>query len=391
MKLRFLFSLSLIICHQLLNAQSVGIGIATPHPSAILDLNSTTKGLLIPRMNSSQRAAIGGVAGLLVFDTDLREYYQHDGLAWRKLLNSTIWNSSSTRSWTYNSTDSIGIGTSSPDERLHIFNGKMYIQDNRANQNPHVIFDIPAIDYKEGGLQFKRSGDTLASVSYIANPLQPNYVRIAVSANGKGNDFIVNQDARVGIGYIDPSAKLHIRTGTDEDILKLEAENPTIQMNRRSGLFTFQAVGFIQTSTDNIRIGTNSGNTAGKFVIRTNGGDRVFVDGSGNMSIGTSTAAVGYKLSVNGKAICEELKVQLSGNWPDYVFKNDYELMPLPALESFIKQNQHLPNIPKASVIESNGLEVGDMQKRMMEKIEELTLYVIDLQKQIEDLKKQKL
>ncbi len=62
--------------------------------------------------------------------------------------------------------------------------------------------------------------------------------------------------------------------------------------------------------------------------------------------------------------------------------------MALPELEQFILANRHLPNIPPATIIESEGLELGDVQRRMMEKIEELTLYVIDLQKQIDELKK---
>ena len=61
--------------------------------------------------------------------------------------------------------------------------------------------------------------------------------------------------------------------------------------------------------------------------------------------------------------------------------------MPLNKLDQFIKTNNHLPNIPKAQAIEKSGIAVGDMQKRMMEKIEELTLYIIDLQKQVTELK----
>jgi hypothetical protein len=85
--------------------------------------------------------------------------------------------------------------------------------------------------------------------------------------------------------------------------------------------------------------------------------------------------------------MCEELRVQLRANWPDYVFNNNYKLLPLAELKKFIQQNNHLPNIPKASVIEKEGIEVGDMQKKMMEKIEELTLYILDLQKQVDELK----
>ena len=88
--------------------------------------------------------------------------------------------------------------------------------------------------------------------------------------------------------------------------------------------------------------------------------------------------------------ICEEVKVSLKGNWPDYVFDTKYKLPSLFEVEKYIKENKHLPNIPAASEIEANGMEVGDMQKKMMEKIEELTLYVIQLKKELDTLKAQK-
>jgi trimeric autotransporter adhesin len=106
----------------------------------------------------------------------------------------------------------------------------------------------------------------------------------------------------------------------------------------------------------------------------------------GRVAIGTDAPANGYKLSVFGKAICEELVVQLKAAWPDYVFKKNYQLRPLGELEKFISENKHLPNFPAAADIEKNGLQVGDMQKKMMEKIEELTLYIIEANKKIEKL-----
>ena len=104
----------------------------------------------------------------------------------------------------------------------------------------------------------------------------------------------------------------------------------------------------------------------------------------GNVMIGASVPATGYLLSVDGKVMCEELKVQMSGSWPDYVFADDYTLPTLYELEASIKQNKHLPGIPSAAVVEAEGIEVGAMQVQMMEKIEELTLYIIELQKQID-------
>ncbi len=115
--------------------------------------------------------------------------------------------------------------------------------------------------------------------------------------------------------------------------------------------------------------------------------ERMRVKGNGSVCIGTTSPAAGYLLSVGGKIISEEVRVQLEASWPDYVFAHDYKLPQLSHVKEFIAQNKHLPDIPPASVIEKNGLDVGDMQKRMMEKIEQLTLYVIDLQEQITDLK----
>lgn len=112
-------------------------------------------------------------------------------------------------------------------------------------------------------------------------------------------------------------------------------------------------------------------------------GDVVF----GNAAVAPVT---GYKVTIDGKMICEELKVQLSSAWPDYVFKNDYQLKSFDDLREFISNNNHLPNIPAAATLEKEGLELGDMQKRMMEKIEELTLYVLELENRLKKVEKDK-
>ncbi|HPS61674.1 MAG TPA: hypothetical protein PLK82_01365, partial [Bacteroidales bacterium] len=107
---------------------------------------------------------------------------------------------------------------------------------------------------------------------------------------------------------------------------------------------------------------------------------------SGNVSLG-GTFATGYLLSVAGKVICTELRVNQVADWPDYVFGKDYRLMPVRQLGSFIEEHGHLPNIPPAADIARSGIDVGEMQRKMMEKIEELSLYIISQQKQIDELK----
>jgi len=116
---------------------------------------------------------------------------------------------------------------------------------------------------------------------------------------------------------------------------------------------------------------------------------RMLVTNDGEVVIGRTTPAAGYLLSVNGKIMCEELQVQLDGNWPDYVFSDNYKLRSIYSLEKYINQNKHLPNIPPAENVEEEGISIGEMQRKMMEKIEELTLYTIQQQKEIDELKSQ--
>ena len=104
---------------------------------------------------------------------------------------------------------------------------------------------------------------------------------------------------------------------------------------------------------------------------------------AGNVGIGT-LAHNDYKLAVNGQALFTKVKVQLFGSWPDYVFEKDYKLPSLAEVEDFIRQNHHLPGIPTAHEIEKDGLDVGESQAVLLRKIEELTLYVIDLNKKLE-------
>jgi hypothetical protein len=112
----------------------------------------------------------------------------------------------------------------------------------------------------------------------------------------------------------------------------------------------------------------------------------LYLHDNGNVSIGSNAGTdPNYKLSVDGAMRAREIEVNLS-TWADYVFEESYELMPLTEVEAFIDENQHLPNIPAANDMVETGLNVGDMQVKMMEKIEELTLYIIEQDKKINAL-----
>ena len=111
-------------------------------------------------------------------------------------------------------------------------------------------------------------------------------------------------------------------------------------------------------------------------------------DGWRKLLILDTQGAVGSDLIVNGNIETKKVKVTANpGSVPDYVFRPGYDLKSLPELENYIKANSHLPNVPSAKEVEKNGQDIGDMQLKLLEKIEELTLYLIDQNKEMQSLK----
>ncbi len=114
----------------------------------------------------------------------------------------------------------------------------------------------------------------------------------------------------------------------------------------------------------------------------------IYIAAGGGIGIGTTTIPGTYKMAIDGKVIVEGLDVQLSGSWPDYVFKEDYKLRSIPELEAFINENGHLPDVPSAEEMENGVLDLEKMNTLLLQKVEELTLYVIELKKEVDALKK---
>lgn len=109
----------------------------------------------------------------------------------------------------------------------------------------------------------------------------------------------------------------------------------------------------------------------------------------GKVAVNGTLVPDGYEFSVDGKMMTEEVKVQLSENWPDFVFKKDYNLKTLKEVETFIAENKHLPEIPSEADVLENGINLGEMDAKLLQKIEELTLYLIEQNKKIEELQKE--
>jgi len=131
------------------------------------------------------------------------------------------------------------------------------------------------------------------------------------------------------------------------------------------------------------------GGTINKAIrnARFNIAEQLLMNEVGNVGIGTNTLTTA-KLAVNGLIRATEIKVENANFWPDYVFKPEYQLPSLSETEQFINENGHLPEIPKANEIESDGIPLGKMNTLLLKKIEELTLHLIEKDKEITEINK---
>lgn len=113
-------------------------------------------------------------------------------------------------------------------------------------------------------------------------------------------------------------------------------------------------------------------------------GNNVMIDGM--MTSQSIKVGDGLFCDDEGNLLVKHLKVTLT-DWPDYVFSPEHRLLPLGEVEAYINEHSHLPGLPTAEEVELDGADLGEMNRLLMEKVEELTLYIIDLQKQIDELK----
>jgi hypothetical protein len=108
---------------------------------------------------------------------------------------------------------------------------------------------------------------------------------------------------------------------------------------------------------------------------------------TGNIGIGTSSPG-SHKLAVEGTIGARKVKVTSVAPWPDYVFAKDYKLPSIHSIEKYIEEHQHLPGIPSAEIVAKEGIDLGEMNAKLLEKIEQLTLYIVEINKRLEVLEK---
>ncbi len=190
----------------------------------------------------------------------------------------------------------------------------------------------------------------------------------------RSNAFLVRKDGRVGIGTNVPNNNVHVY-GNAATGIKIESVEDD----------AFLALENLSDDWE-IRLDQSEGN---ELDWRYNGITKMVLSTDGRLAIGSEDMATDYQLSVDGKIIAEEVRCQLKVDWPDYVFADGYKLMSLDHVEQAIKKEGHLPGIPAASTINGQGVDLGDMQVKMMEKIEELTLHIIALNKRVIQLEEE--
>jgi hypothetical protein len=218
---------------------------------------------------------------------------------------------------------------------------------------------------------------------------------LTVNAQWSATDPVYT-NSNVGIGITSPEAKLHVSGTVSANMLGISSITLptsgdelgvfTIKTDHNSTMWGESIVSYGITGKG-LRVYNSGGPGCTAFEVAQGTGSRLIVDGNGNVGIGTSTPDSRYKLDVAGTIRACEVKVNLeSGMCPDFVFKSDYKLMDLKELEKFVKTNQHLPKIAPEKEMVENGLNMKEFQMKLLQKIEELTLYTIEQNKKIEAL-----
>jgi len=283
---------------------------------------------------------------------------------------------------------------------------KLYI-DNSSTSSPLIYGDFSSnqlgfsadvgIGTKTPGAKLDVRGDAI----FNENSLDKNF---RIESNGDSSMFFVDGGLdRIGIGTSTPQhlvSNLSTNSTTDgSDGVFIDVQNKHTSYGVMSGIRfrngttnnTFKGGIYYQ---DDASFGRGNilfvNNNVANSTNATASDVRMIIKHDGAVGVGTTDLATGYKMSVDGKVICEELRVQDSGIWPDYVFRSDYPLPTLNEINQYIKEEGHLPGVPSEADIRENGQMVGDVQRKLLEKVEELTLHIIRMQAEIDRLKAKK-
>lgn len=217
-----------------------------------------------------------------------------------------------------------------------------------------------------------------------------------LAANSYAQTNIFESGGNVGIGTSNPSGKLEILSHLNGDQIVISrnvlagGEGPGITFKNVINNSTMEKIAGFESQLRSGTVGAVAGSLNFFTINNSAKVNALCISPNGDVGVGTAESR-GYKLSINGSIRTKEIKVEIS-NWPDYVFNSDYTLLPLTELKKYISQNNHLPDLPSANdVAAENGINMGEIVKVQIKKIEELTLYLIEKDKQFDDLCKDNL
>lgn len=239
----------------------------------------------------------------------------------------------------------VGIGTPTPAEALEV-DGNVKATRFRSTRYLNLT------DANTEEIQFGNVAD--GPISFLTN----NADRLFIESNGN-----------VGIGTTSPATKLHVATASGNTPLQMTVGSETWQVGQNVGAGSSDNTFGFYSST------FGPSHSYAPVMTMTNGGN-----------VGVGTTSPQYPLSVNGTIQAKEVLVNTG--WADYVFQPDYRVRTLAEVSAFIKANHHLPGIPSEAEVEEKGVSLGEMQARLLAKIEELTLQLIQLDEKNRELEK---
>ena len=251
--------------------------------------------------------------------------------------------------------------------------------------------------------------------------LAPNGTRLPIQLCWRGGGtpgLKILPNTNVGIGVENPQSKLDVggqvssyAVGFGQQDVNTSARNYVNFTSNNHGSVLISSNLYV-SGDDNLLIAKTHPTMSGASILlpgnsRANQGGIVFytnqpapaiadasfsgkmamlIKSDGNVGIGTSNTG-DYRLAVNGKIRANEIRVD--AGWADFVFDDTYRLRPLSEVFLYIQKNKHLPDVPSAKEVKENGISVGEINSKLLQKIEELTLYMIEIKKENQDLKKE--